>query len=62
MNPILIIFGWRLYDIEYTSFGDAFNREYSSKVLSKVDIIPGYKYAYNEIQNMIIIKNKIEND
>jgi hypothetical protein len=54
MNPILIAFGWRHYEISYTHPGDAVTR--SGTALAKGQISPGDRVAHNAIQDVLIIR------
>jgi hypothetical protein len=54
LNPLLIVFGWRLYDISYNYPGD--NTEYSNLALSDVLISPQERYRQTAIQDVMVIK------
>lgn len=53
MNPILVAFGWRLYEIKfcYLQSGDAF----TGRVLSKMVIEPNGVYRQSQLQDVMII-------
>jgi hypothetical protein len=59
-NPLLIVFGWRLYDISYNFPGD--NTEHSSFALSKVLISPLERYRQTAIQDVMIIKTPVDSE
>lgn len=54
LNPLLIAFGWRLYEIKYTYPGDA--KGYFSRALSKESLEPGSRYNHTIIQDAIIVR------
>lgn len=54
MNPILIVFGWKLYDISYSFSGS--NTVYSSRVLSRIAIEPNASHRVSALQDILIIK------
>lgn len=56
LNPLLIAFGWRLYDVKYTRQGS--QEIHSGQLLSKNDITGKTTYTYNEIQDVLIAKSK----
>lgn len=53
MNPILIAFGWRLYEIKfsYLQSGDAF----TGRVLSKAAIEPQGVYRQAQLQDVMVV-------
>ncbi|MFC4352277.1 hypothetical protein ACFOW6_12070 [Fodinicurvata halophila] len=55
LNPLLIVFGWRLYEIKYTFPGDG--NERTAKTLSKSPLQPGERYNQSIIQDIMIIKS-----
>jgi hypothetical protein len=58
MNPVLIVFGWRLHEIDY-QFTDSQQRR-SGLALSKVDLIVGATHQQNALQDILIIKKPKE--
>lgn len=54
MNPVLIVFGWRLYEIEYR-FTDSDQRR-SALALSQVDLVAETTHRQEALQDMLIIK------
>lgn len=54
MNPILIVFGWKLYDISYSFSGSS--TVHSSRVLSKVAVEPKASHRVSALQDILIIK------
>ncbi|MCB9992244.1 MAG: hypothetical protein H6873_01155 [Hyphomicrobiaceae bacterium] len=55
MNPLLIVFGWRLYEVRY-SFPGA-EGEHFGRVLSKVPLEPGKRYNQAVVQDVMVIKS-----
>lgn len=53
MNPILAVFGWKLFEIKYSFLqsGDQF----AGRVLSRLDIEPNKTYAHGNIQDVMIV-------
>jgi hypothetical protein len=60
MNPMLTVFGWRLYEIDY-SF-DASESEYSGLALSNIALMSGQKYRRALVQDVLVIKMAPETD
>ena len=54
LNPLLIVFGWRLYDVEYSYSTDV--KTYSGICLSKVVLTPEQTYRRHQIEDVLIIK------
>jgi hypothetical protein len=54
MNPILIVFGWRLYEIKfsYLQSGD----ELIGRALSKGDVEPNRIYRQSSLQDVMIVR------
>lgn len=55
LNPLLIVLGWRLYDIAYTFSGSS-DRQ-TAKVLIKGSIEVGLRYKQASVQDILIIKS-----
>jgi hypothetical protein len=54
LNPILTVFGWKLYEVKYR-FEDSHNL-LSGMTLSKVPLEPNGSYQHQSIQDVLIIK------
>ena len=54
LNPLLIAFGWRLYDLSYKFPGD--DTEHSGAALSNVSISPLERYRQTAIQDVMVVK------
>jgi hypothetical protein len=54
LNPILIAFGWRLYEVSYLFPGDETER--SGIALADRLIAPGERHPHSVIQDVLIIK------
>ena len=54
MNPILAVFGWKLFEVKYSYLqsGDQF----AGRVLSRVEIEPNKTYAHGNIQDVMIVR------
>ena len=55
LNPLLIVFGWRLYEIRYVFPGDETER--IARVLSTEQLQPATRYKQAIIQEVMIIKS-----
>jgi hypothetical protein len=60
LNPVLIAFGWRLYEIAYSYPGD--DKLYNGLALSGFPIEGGERYRHTAIQDVLIIKKQTEQD
>lgn len=58
LNPVLIAFGWRLYDVTYNFPGD--DTENQTTLISKGHIIDDLKYKYSSIQDVMLIRPDID--
>jgi hypothetical protein len=58
LNPILIVFKWRLYEVTYIYPGD--KSEHTGRALSKVALSINGTYRHAMIQDVIIIKSSAE--
>ncbi|MBL4831955.1 MAG: hypothetical protein JKY55_19000 [Aliivibrio sp.] len=61
LNPLLIVFGWRLYELKYTFPGSS--TEHVKRALSRTDIKPKTRVEQTSIQDVLIVlekKNKQE--
>jgi hypothetical protein len=54
LNPVLVVFGWRLYDLEYTFTGDA--QTFASQALVKGLIESGKQYEQASLQDVLVIR------
>jgi hypothetical protein len=54
LNPVLAVFGWRLYEATYAFEGGA--ESYSGNVLSRVALHEGGTYRQAAIQDVLIVK------
>lgn len=54
LNPLLIAFGWRLYEIKYTYPGNG--SEYFGRALAKESLGSGKRYNHTIIQDAIIVR------
>ncbi|NGO54535.1 hypothetical protein [Allomesorhizobium camelthorni] len=54
LNPLLIVFGWRLYEVKYSFPAD--NAERIGRVLSKVPIEPNHRYRQSTIEEIMVVK------
>ncbi|UAL11685.1 hypothetical protein [Caulobacter segnis] len=55
MNPVLSVFGWRLYEIEYSYMG-GHDRVHTGFCLAQDAPEPGETLKHNAIQDVLIIK------
>lgn len=58
LNPLLIVFGWRYYEVKYVFSGD--NREFSEQALSKDILEPGMRCRKTSVQDIIVLKANAE--
>ncbi|MDX1170678.1 hypothetical protein GOL87_27585 [Sinorhizobium medicae] len=54
LNPVLIAFGWRLYDISYRFVGD--QTEHSSNALVYGAVATGERHRQGAMQDILIVK------
>jgi hypothetical protein len=54
LNPVLTVFGWRLYDATYTFEGGT--ESYNGNILSRVALHEGETYRQAAIQDVLIVK------
>lgn len=55
LNPLLIVFGWKIYETSYTFTGST--DSHNTTVLSKGSIEAGRKYLQIAVQDILVIKN-----
>lgn len=55
MNPVLTVFGWQLYDIQFTYEGGS-DTQYEAVALVKGGLTPDTTVLHQPIQNMFVIK------
>ena len=58
LNPLLIVFGWRHYEIKYIFAGDS--RELNAKALSKDTLEPGMHCNQTFLQDILVVNAKIQ--
>ena len=54
MNPILIVFGWRLYEIRYSFIG--VEKLWLGRALFRGEVEPGKVYRKGSLQDVIILR------
>ena len=56
MNPVLVVFGWRLYEIKfsYLQSRDVF----TARALTRVEIEPNVIYRSGNVQDVMIVREK----
>lgn len=54
MNPILIVFGWRLYEIRYSFIG--IDKPWLSRALFRGEVEPGTVYRKGSLQDVVILR------
>jgi hypothetical protein len=54
LNPVLAVFGWRLYEIKYIFPGNS--REHIGRALARGVIEPGQRYSHAEVQDIVILR------
>ena len=54
MNPILIVFGWRLYEIRYSFIG--VDRPWIGRALFRGEVEPGKVYRKGSLQDVMILR------
>lgn len=56
MNPILVVFGWRLYEIKYTYLQSV--DELIGRTLAQVEIELGVEYRQGSVQDVMILREQ----
>lgn len=56
LNPLLIIFGWRLYEVKYQYLGGT--DVHAGRALSDDELQPNVTYSKNDIQDILTIKQR----
>jgi hypothetical protein len=56
LNPLLIVLGWRLYDLKYCFPGDPKKAEHTSKALSRGSIDAGETHRQEALADVLAIK------
>jgi hypothetical protein len=54
MNPILVAFGWRLYDVTFRYDGEG--AEHDGMVLADSEILAGDSVRYGTIQDVMVVR------
>lgn len=60
LNPVLIAFGWKLYEVKYIYDGAKNTRV--GRILSKVDIEPERSYRQGALQDVMVVRTDEGND
>ena len=55
LNPLLIVLGWRLYDISYRYAGSADVHSGNALVSGRLEV--GQRYRQAPVQDILVIKN-----
>lgn len=58
LNPLLIVFGWRHYELKYVFSGD--DREFSGQALSKDVLEPGMHCKQSAVQDILVLRANVE--
>jgi len=56
LNPVLIAFGWRHYDVKFTFPADQAQTEHITKLLANAPISAGESHQRGSIQDIYIVK------
>jgi len=54
LNPVLVVFGWRLYELEYTHAGGS--ETFAARALVKGLIKSGVQYEQASLQDVLVIR------
>jgi hypothetical protein len=54
LNPLLTVFGWRLYEVKYAFAGDTAIR--NGRALVRGIIEPEHRYAHMAVQDILVLK------
>jgi hypothetical protein len=54
LNPVLTVFGWRLYEIKYVFPGDKTVK--NGRALARGNIEPGGRYPHVSVQDIIVLR------
>ena len=54
LNPLLIVFGWRHYELKYVFAGD--DKERSGQALSKDVLEPGMHCKQSAVQDILVLR------
>jgi hypothetical protein len=60
VNPLLVVLGWRLYEIKYSFPND--NVLYSGRALAKGMIEPEHSYPHTVIQDIVVLRPTLPTD
>jgi hypothetical protein len=58
LNPVLTVFGWKLFEVKYIYGGG--KRVFVGRILSKVDIEPERSYRQGSLQDVMVVRNDEE--
>ncbi len=53
LNPLLVVLGWRLYELKYSFPADA--KIYTGRALSRANLAPGGRYQQLQAQDILVI-------
>jgi len=53
LNPLLVVLGWRLYEVKYRFPGD--DKTHTGKALSRSHLEPGVRYKQLQAQDILVI-------
>lgn len=56
LNPVLAVFGWKLFEVKYVFHGGT--STFVGRVLSKVDIEPDRAYLQGHLQDVMVVRNE----
>lgn len=55
MNPLLVVFGWQLFEIRYSFLQSSDVR--SGRALARFELEPGHLYRKSDLQDVLIVRN-----
>lgn len=53
LNPLLVVLGWRLYEVKYRFPGD--DKVHTGKSLSRDHLEPGVRYKQLQVQDILVV-------
>lgn len=56
LNPVLIAFGWRLYDVEYQFPGSG--AIHNGRLIARSQIVAGKRYVQSRVQDLMVVKRE----
>lgn len=57
LNPLLIVLGWRLYDVTYQFPTDRENKKFGAQALSRKEIAAGEVHRQEQLAEILLIKS-----